>query len=67
MNTLERKGLICYECKCDKTREEFSQTEDIYQCTDPEDLWCDQCFNEHQQQFIEQHDADFDEWCLTVV
>lgn len=46
MNTLERKGLTCYECKCVKPRQEFSLTEDIYQCVDPEDLICDECYQE---------------------
>ena len=59
--------MRCFNCDCEKPKEGFSQTRNICLIQDPEDLWCDKCIDMEQQLFIEQHDADFDEWCLTVV
>ena len=38
--------MKCFNCGCEKPRTEFSQIEDIYQCTDPEDLVCDECYEQ---------------------
>ena len=58
--------MKCFNCGCEKPREAFSQTRNICLIQDPEDLWCNICLDENQQQFIEQQDADFDAWCLTI-
>jgi hypothetical protein len=58
--------MKCYNCDCVKSVLGFSQTRNVCLIQDPEDLWCDECLEENQQQFVNQQDADFDEWCQTI-